>query len=33
MAIRIFVEGIADSKFLNDFISHNYKIDLEKKTL
>lgn len=33
MAIRIFVEGIADSKFLNDFISHNYKIDLGKEDI
>jgi hypothetical protein len=33
MAIRIFVEGVADSKFLNDFISHNYKINLGKEDI
>jgi len=33
MTIRIFVEGIADSKFLNDFISHNYKINLSKEDI
>lgn len=27
--VQIFVEGIADAKFLKDFVAHTYKIDLE----
>ena len=33
MAIRIFVEGIADSKFLSDFIARNYQITLNKEDI
>lgn len=33
MAIRIFVEGIADSKFLRDYISEKYDVSLGKEDI
>ncbi|MCD4745061.1 MAG: hypothetical protein K8R58_02055 [Bacteroidales bacterium] len=33
MKVRIFVEGIADTKFLKDYISYKYNIQLEKEDI
>ncbi len=33
MDIRIFVEGVADIKFLKDYISEKYKVTLEKEAI
>ncbi len=33
MAVKLFVEGIADDKFLRDYISEKYNINLEKEDI
>ncbi len=33
MAVKIFVEGIADIKFLKDYVSHRYNINLGKEDI